>query len=49
MTDIVAWVASESRGMENRPAELSHAKEREAYQAGEKIFFYRAGRMTLHA
>ncbi len=42
MTDIVAWVASESRGMKIAPR-MSHAKEREAYQAGEKIFFYRAG------
>jgi len=42
MTDLVAWIASESRGMKIAPS-MSHPKEREAYQAGEKIFFYRAG------
>lgn len=42
MTDIVAWVASESRGMKIAPR-MSHPKEREAYQAGERLFFYRAG------
>ena len=42
MTDLVAWIASESRGMKIAP-QMSHPKEREAYAAGEKLFFYRAG------
>jgi len=42
MTDLVAWVASESRGMKIAP-QMSHPKEREAYALGERIFFYRAG------
>src|SRR3977135_4432924 len=42
MTDLVAWIASESRGMKIVPS-MSHPKERLAYEAGEKIFFYRAG------
>ena len=42
MTDLVAWIASESRGMMIAPP-MSHPREREAYRAGENIFFYRAG------
>ena len=42
MTDLVAWIASESRGM-TIAAPMSHPKERLAYQAGEKLFYYRAG------
>src|SRR3981189_279016 len=42
MTDLVAWIASESRGMKIAPS-MSHPKERLAYQAGEKLFYYRAG------
>jgi sulfur-oxidizing protein SoxA len=42
MADLVAWIASESRGMKIAPS-VSHAKEKLAVQAGEKIFFYRAG------
>ena len=42
MTDLVAWIASESRGMRVAP-QMSHPKERLAYQAGEKLFYYRAG------
>ena len=42
MTDLVAWIASESRGMRIAPPQ-SHPKERLAYRAGEKIFYYRAG------
>jgi sulfur-oxidizing protein SoxA len=42
MTDLVAWIASESRGMKIA-APMSHPKERLAYQAGEKLFYYRAG------
>ena len=42
MTDLVAWIASESRGMKIAPP-MSHPKERLAYQAGEKLFYYRAG------
>jgi len=42
MTDLVAWIASESRGMKITPP-MSHPKERLAYQAGEKLFYYRAG------
>ena len=42
MTDLVAWIASESRGMKI-VAHQSHPKERLAVQVGEKIFYYRAG------
>ena len=42
MTDLVAWIASESRGMTIAPA-MSHPKERLAYQAGERLFYFRAG------
>ena len=42
MTDLVAWIASESRGMKIAPS-MSHPKERLAYQAGENLFYYRAG------
>jgi sulfur-oxidizing protein SoxA len=42
MTDLVAWIASESRGMTIAPS-VSHPKEHLAYQAGEKLFYYRAG------
>ena len=42
MADLVAWIASESRGMRIAPPQ-SHPKERLAYQVGEKIFYYRAG------
>jgi sulfur-oxidizing protein SoxA len=42
MTDLVAWIASESRGMKIAPS-MSHPKERLAYQAGETLFYYRAG------
>src|SRR5258707_8701314 len=42
MTDMVAWIASESRGMKIAPS-MSHPKERLAYQAGENLFYYRAG------
>jgi L-cysteine S-thiosulfotransferase len=42
MTDLVAWIASESRGMTIVPP-MSHPKERLAYQAGETLFYYRAG------
>ena len=42
MTDLVAWIASQSRGMKIA-APMSHPKERLAYQAGEKLFYYRAG------
>ena len=42
MTDLVAWIASESRDM-TITAPMSHPKERLAYQAGERLFYYRAG------
>ncbi len=42
MTDLVAWIASQSRGMTIAPS-VSHPKERLAYQAGEELFYYRAG------
>ncbi len=42
MTDLVAWIASESRGMRIAPP-MSHPRERLAYEAGEKLFYYRAG------
>ncbi len=42
MESLVAWVASESRGMSfNLPQ--SHAQERDMYQAGKRVFFFRAG------
>ena len=42
MEALVAWIAAESRGMKITPS-LSHAKERQAYDLGERIFYYRAG------
>ena len=42
MTDLVAWIASQSRGLRIAPP-MSHPKERLAYRAGEKLFYYRAG------
>jgi sulfur-oxidizing protein SoxA len=42
MEALVAWIASESRGMKITPS-LSHPKEQQAYEIGEKIFYYRAG------
>jgi sulfur-oxidizing protein SoxA len=42
MTDLVAWIASESRGMTIAPP-MSHPKESLAYRAGERLFYYRAG------
>jgi len=42
MTDLIAWIASQSRGMTIAPP-MSHPKERLAYQAGERLFYYRAG------
>ena len=41
MEALVAWIASESRGMKIAPS-LSHPKEQQAYDIGEKIFYYRA-------
>jgi sulfur-oxidizing protein SoxA len=39
---LAAWVTSESKGVKmNVP--LGHPKEKEAYQIGEKIFFFRGG------
>src|SRR5258707_6804270 len=46
MTDLVAWIASESRGMTIAPP-ASHPKERLAYQARERPFYYRAGPYDL--
>jgi sulfur-oxidizing protein SoxA len=37
-----AWITSESKGVEMNVA-LSHPKEREAYQLGEKMFYFRGG------
>jgi L-cysteine S-thiosulfotransferase len=42
MDALVAYVASESRGMKMNVA-ASHPKEREAYELGKTIFFYRGG------
>jgi sulfur-oxidizing protein SoxA len=42
MTDLVAWIASESRGMKIAPP-MSHPKEQLAYRIGERFFHYRAG------
>lgn len=39
---LVAWIAAESRGMKfNLPQ--AHAEERRMYEAGKRVFFYRAG------
>jgi len=42
MEALVAYITSESRGMKMNVS-LRHPKEREAYEIGEKMFFYRAG------
>ncbi|MSQ71579.1 MAG: sulfur oxidation c-type cytochrome SoxA [Betaproteobacteria bacterium] len=42
MEELVAWIASESRGTKMEVS-TAHAKEQRAYQIGEKIFHYRAG------
>ena len=39
---LAAWITSESKGVPMNVA-LSHAKEREAYQVGEKMFYFRGG------
>jgi len=39
---LAAWITSESRGVKMN-VRLSHPKEREAYQIGEKIFYFRGG------
>ncbi len=42
LESLTAWITSESRGVTmNVPR--SHAKEREAYQLGEKMFYFRGG------
>ena len=42
MEALVAWISAESKGMKfNLPQ--SHAMEREFYEAGKRIFFFRAG------
>jgi sulfur-oxidizing protein SoxA len=42
MDALVAYVAAQSRGMKINVS-LEHPKEREAYEIGRKLFFYRAG------
>ncbi len=42
MDALVAYVTSESRGMKMNVS-LNHPKEKEAYELGKRIFFYRAG------
>lgn len=42
MDALVAYVAAQSRGMKMNVS-LEHPQEREAYEIGRKIFFYRAG------
>ena len=42
MEAVVAWIASESRGMKMNVS-LDNPKEKEAYEIGKKMFFYRAG------
>ena len=42
MDALVAYVSSESRGMPMHVS-LTHPKEREAYELGREIFFYRGG------
>ena len=39
---LAAWITSESRGV-TMNVRLSHAKEKEAYRIGEKIFYFRGG------
>ncbi|HUN70405.1 MAG TPA: sulfur oxidation c-type cytochrome SoxA [Burkholderiales bacterium] len=39
---LAAWITSESRGVAMNVA-LAHPKEREAYQLGEKMFYFRGG------
>lgn len=42
MEALVAYIAAESRGMKIAPGS-THAKEREAYEIGKKIFFHQGG------
>jgi sulfur-oxidizing protein SoxA len=42
MDALVAWIASESRGMKMNVS-TSHPKESEAYEIGRKIFYFRGG------
>jgi sulfur-oxidizing protein SoxA len=42
MDALVAWITSESRGMKVNVS-TSHPKEKEAYDVGQKIFFFRGG------
>jgi L-cysteine S-thiosulfotransferase len=42
MDALVAYIAAQSRGMKMNVS-LDHPKEREAYEIGRRIFFYRAG------
>ena len=42
MDALVAYVTSQSRGMKMNVS-LAHPKEKEAYELGKRIFFYRAG------
>jgi sulfur-oxidizing protein SoxA len=42
MDALVAWVASQSRGLKVNVG-AAHPKEREAYELGRKIFFFRGG------
>jgi sulfur-oxidizing protein SoxA len=42
MEALVAWITSESRGVK-MDVPLSHAKEKEAYALGEKMFWFRGG------
>ena len=42
MEALVAWIASESRGMPMQVA-LSRPEEKEAYEIGKKMFYFRAG------
>lgn len=42
MEALVAWIAAESRGA-TIDVSIAHPKEREAYELGRQMFFYRAG------
>ena len=42
MEALVAWIAEESRGV-TIDVSIAHSKEKEAYELGRQIFFYRAG------
>jgi sulfur-oxidizing protein SoxA len=42
MEMLVAWIATESRGMKIAPS-MSHPLEQQAYEVGKQLYYYRAG------